>query len=195
MLDEREYLLGIAGVTSGSAAVAELVVAEIYRRWYELDDHERAHVDAGHLDVNPHPPDGGAAAAHERTVARFVSACRANDRAALASLFADDVVAISDGGGQVRAAVEPIYGKGEVAPFLLDLLSGQAELQLTGESVNGRAGVVVRRRGRVVAVVTLAVVGASVATVWISLNPAKMRRWAIRLHSLPGAVEVLEPGE
>ncbi|MEV0388496.1 nuclear transport factor 2 family protein [Nonomuraea sp. NPDC050643] len=42
MLDERQHLLDIALWMFGSAATAERIVHETYRRWYALDDGERA---------------------------------------------------------------------------------------------------------------------------------------------------------
>ncbi|GAA1281855.1 hypothetical protein Psi02_38010 [Planotetraspora silvatica] len=42
MLDERRHLLEIALWMFGSAATADLIVQETYRRWYALNDEERA---------------------------------------------------------------------------------------------------------------------------------------------------------
>jgi RNA polymerase sigma-70 factor (ECF subfamily) len=114
---------------------------------------------------------------HDQTAARFVAACHHDDQQLLVSLLAADAVAISDGGAQVRAAVSPVQGAVGVARFVTDLLSRQADIDLSVAPVNGRAGLVARRGGRVVAVLSLAVVDASVTTVWISLNPTKMHGW------------------
>ncbi|HEY0619575.1 MAG TPA: RNA polymerase subunit sigma-24, partial [Kribbella sp.] len=42
MLDERQHLLEIALWIFGSAGTADGIVQETYRRWYGLDDDERA---------------------------------------------------------------------------------------------------------------------------------------------------------
>ncbi|MGJ6969549.1 hypothetical protein ACSDR0_47465 [Streptosporangium sp. G11] len=42
MLDERQHLLEIALWMFGSELAADHVVQETYRRWYALDDEERA---------------------------------------------------------------------------------------------------------------------------------------------------------
>lgn len=42
MLDERRHLVDIATWMFGSTAAAEEIVQETYRRWYVLDDGERA---------------------------------------------------------------------------------------------------------------------------------------------------------
>lgn len=106
---------------------------------------------------------------------RFATAYRAGSSAAIRSLLAAEVTAVSDGGGRVPAAVEPIHGAAQVTRCLTDLL--RPELVLTVEAVNGQPGVVLRDAGRVVAVVSLQVSGAKVAAVWIVLNPDKLRHW------------------
>src|SRR5690348_13264609 len=42
MLDERQHLLEIALWMFGSESTADRIVQETYRRWYALDDDERA---------------------------------------------------------------------------------------------------------------------------------------------------------
>ncbi|MGW0202867.1 RNA polymerase subunit sigma-24, partial [Nonomuraea sp. NPDC003201] len=42
MLDERQHLLEIALWMFGSESTADRIVQETYRRWYALDDEERA---------------------------------------------------------------------------------------------------------------------------------------------------------
>ncbi|WP_432875849.1 hypothetical protein ACQPYH_24945 [Kribbella sp. CA-245084] len=108
-------------------------------------------------------------------VHRFATACRAGSAGAIRSLLAREVVAISDGGGQVVAAMGPVRGVEQVAQCLAELLT--PDLDLTVEAVNGQPGVVLRRAAAVVAVVSLRVAGAKVAAVWIVLNPDKLRHW------------------
>lgn len=113
-------------------------------------------------------------------VHRFATACRSRSGSALQGLLAAGVVAITDGGGQVPARLEPVRGPAQVARCLTDLM--RPELALTVEAVNGEPGVVLRDiavdAGPVVAVVSLRVTGAKVAAVWIVLNPDKLRHWA-----------------
>jgi RNA polymerase sigma-70 factor (ECF subfamily) len=52
-----------------------------------------------------------------------------------------------------------------------------AGADLTIESVNGRAGLVVRRAGRAEAVVSIGVTHQRVTELWIVLNPDKLARW------------------
>jgi len=110
----------------------------------------------------------------EAVVRRFATACGNRSSAALRLLLAPEAVVISDGGGKVAAALTPVRGADAAARCVTDLLPDAA---VTVEAVNGQAGVVLRRAGAVVAVVSLSVAGAKVAAVWIVLNPDKLRHW------------------
>lgn len=110
-------------------------------------------------------------------VHRFAMACRAGSAAAIRSLLAPEVIAVSDGGGQVFTAPGPVRGIAQVAECVSAVLGVHPEMALTVEAVNGQPGVVLRGAGRVIAVVSLKVTGAKVAAVWIVLNPDKLRHW------------------
>ena len=114
---------------------------------------------------------------HARTTRQFARACQGGDGAEIRDLLLPDAIAISDGGGIVRTPPCPIRGAAAVAPFVATLLSHQDRALLTVEQVNGRAGIVLRRPPVPLAVVSLSVVDAKVAAVWIVLNPDKLRRW------------------
>ncbi|MEV4173385.1 hypothetical protein [Nonomuraea sp. NPDC049709] len=116
-------------------------------------------------------------AGHDRVVRRFAAACDAGDPAGLRAVLARDVLVVSDGGGKLRAAVHPTYGADAVARFVTALLTGRPATEVAVGSVNGRAGLVLRRAGRAVAVVSVSVAGAEVTAVWIVLNPDKLERW------------------
>jgi hypothetical protein len=130
----------------------------------------------GRVPVPPVPPTEWSADC-DRVVRRFGTAGEAGDVAALRGLLAADAVVVSDGGGRLPAAVRPLHGGDAVAPFVAALLAGQPGTGLTVEAVNGRTGLVVRRAGRAVAVVSLSVVRLEVTAVWIVLNPDKLRAW------------------
>ncbi|MET9271581.1 hypothetical protein [Kribbella sp. NPDC003557] len=109
---------------------------------------------------------------------RFATACRAGSAGALRSVLAAEVVAVSDGGGRVVAAPDPVHGADQVARCVTALVG--PETVLTVEAVNGQPGVVLRAVGRVVAVISLKVTGPKVSAVWIVLNPDKLRHWRPR---------------
>ena len=240
MLDERQHLLEIALWIFGSATTADRIVQETYRRWYALDDDERAAIAvprawltrvAGGIclellasaataqaTVSPPKPSSTTAPAvrsdrggvvqppplhqasdldtragqrrprlrrstqtmlnkHARVVRRFAAACESGDTAALEAVLAADAVVVNDGGGKVRAAVHPVHGASEAARFVAALLIGEPGTDLAVEPVNGRTGLVLRRTGQAVAVVSLSVAGAEVTAVWVVLNPDKLRSW------------------
>ncbi|MFF5232292.1 siderophore-interacting protein [Dactylosporangium sp. NPDC000521] len=85
-----------------------------------------------------------------------------------------DVVAVCDSGGRVPAPIYPVHGAAEVAWLLCALLPGA---DLTIESVNGRAGLAIRRAGAAVAVIAVSCDEGRAATIWVVLNPAKLRGW------------------
>ena len=107
-------------------------------------------------------------------VHRFAIACRSGSVGALSGLLAPEVVAVSDGGGQVAVALDPVRGPGAVARCVTGLTG--PDVTLTVESVNGDPGVVVRNAGRVVAVVSLRVAGAKVTAEYPPMNPADVAR-------------------
>lgn len=223
MLDERQHLLEIAEWMFG-AVTADQIVHETYRRWYELDDDERAGIavprawltrvaggicldllaDCEHggpavrrrpahrpeprLAPDPvtawlrrHPPrdhfDEALLARHDHVVRRFAAACDTADTAALKGFLAADAMVVSDGGGKVRAAVHPTHGADAVARFITALLAGRPRIVVTVESVNGRAGLVLRRTGQAVAVAGVSTANIEVIAIWITLNPDKLRSW------------------
>jgi RNA polymerase sigma-70 factor, ECF subfamily len=59
---------------------------------------------------------------HARLLASFLDATTSGDLGALSQLLADDVVAYNDGGGKVRAALQPIVGRDAVLRFIAGIL-------------------------------------------------------------------------
>ncbi len=211
MLDERRRLFEVAVWMSGSAEAADGIVQETYRRWYALDDPERAGIavprawltrTAGTVCLElladgvpswpprgavpdvlaaPRPvrrePQGDVRDRHHRVVSRFAAACVRGDVAALKEVLDGEVTVVSDAGGKLRAAVRPVRGAEAVARFVTVMLAGQPDTDVAVESVNGRAGLVVRREGQAVAVIGMSVADTGITAVWIMLNPDKLRHW------------------
>ena len=110
----------------------------------------------------------------------FLAACASADPTALGRVLAADVVARSDGGGKVHAAIKPVFGRDRVIRFLLGVLkksppTGLPELV----RVNGEPGVVVRDADGAPSVVTLSIVDGAISDVWIVVNPDKLVRIAL----------------
>jgi RNA polymerase sigma-70 factor (ECF subfamily) len=104
-------------------------------------------------------------------VRRLAAACRTGD---VQAVLDPDVVAVCDSGGCVPAPILPLHGAAEVAWLLHALLPGN---ELTVAGVNGRAGLVLRRAGRAIAVIALTGDHGRVTALWVVLNPAKLQAW------------------
>jgi RNA polymerase sigma-70 factor (ECF subfamily) len=109
---------------------------------------------------------------------RFFAACRSGDVHAIEAMLAADVVLYSDGGGKAFAARRPISGVRKVANLLAVVFRKLRRVgELTVTAVNGRPGVVFTVGGRPVEVLTVAPDGEAIDTVYVVLNPDKLRRW------------------
>ena len=142
----------------------------------------------------PHVPD---------VVLRLAEACRgAGSAAALEALLHAEAVALCDAGGEVPAALQPACGEvsaalqpargagGEVlaalqpacgaaivARLVVALLCDRPGTVLSVESVNGRAGLALRRDGTTLAVIAVGTEADRITALWIVLNPAKLHPW------------------
>ncbi len=75
----------------------------------------------------------------EQVMLQFASAAAAGDREAVMALLAPDVVALSDGGGQVTAALIPLEGPQRVAQVFTHIASKRAAIDgIEMTRVNGR---------------------------------------------------------
>jgi RNA polymerase sigma-70 factor, ECF subfamily len=109
---------------------------------------------------------------------RFFAACQSGDLANIEAFLAKEVVLYSDGGGKVHAAPQPVEGQARVAKLLSVVfrkLQQAAELAFT--TVNGEPGVVVTIDGRVVQILTFAARNGIVDSLFVVLNPDKLRHW------------------
>jgi RNA polymerase sigma-70 factor (TIGR02957 family) len=111
-----------------------------------------------------------------RLLEAFITAAQKGDMATLESLFAEDVVSYSDGGGIVRTAARaPVSGRERVAKFIASFASHfWTDLTLTWVETNGQTSLLMSRGGMVAA---LAAVDASVEGIhqvmWI-MRPSKL---------------------
>jgi RNA polymerase sigma-70 factor (ECF subfamily) len=162
-----------------SSATAPVVLSDRGGLVQPAPLHQASDLDTRPVQRRPHRPRSTQTmlSKHARVVRRFAAACESRDIAALQAVLAPDAVVVSDGGGKVRAAARPVHGASETARVVAAVLAGQAGTLLTVESVNGRMGLVLRRAGQAVAVVSLSVAGSEVTAVWVVLNPDKLRSW------------------
>lgn len=121
-------------------------------------------------------------AEQRRVLAAFLTAAQSGDVRTLAAVLAPDVVAISDGGGVVRAALRPVFGVEKVGRFFHGLLTRRvAELtyvRIEPVLVEGGAGMLLRGvwpdGSEMTSVLTLAVEDGMITGIFVQQNPAKV---------------------
>ncbi|MFJ1459510.1 RNA polymerase sigma-70 factor [Nocardia sp. N2S4-5] len=110
---------------------------------------------------------------------RFVAAARAGDLTALEQMFAADIVALADGGGEVTAARRPVTGSARVARYLTGLFTRTVPgLELTIEEINGAPAAVARVADTVLVIGSADLNADNISAVRLILNPAKLAYYA-----------------
>jgi RNA polymerase sigma-70 factor (ECF subfamily) len=123
------------------------------------------------------PRFAGSREPQQRQLMGFVQACTGGDVDGLKKLLADDVVSLSDGGGKVLAALNPVEGADKVARMLVGLTKkGAAGATWELRTINGDIAVVGFLGGRVDSVLTLATDGEKITEIEIVRNPDKLSR-------------------
>lgn len=112
----------------------------------------------------------------ENVVRGLAEACRSGDGATLRAVLTTDVLAICDGGGEVRSPIVPVHGAADVCRLLF-ALARRPGTEITLESVNGSTGLALRRDGRAMGVIAVHTTDTHAAVLWIVLNPAKLHGW------------------
>lgn len=117
--------------------------------------------------------DPGRLAARARGVpAAFQQAVATGDLQRLLDLIAPDVVLPADGGGVVRAALEPVVGAHPVA----DVLRRIGAASVLPAEVNGHPALTVRTGGAVDTVMAVRLEGGLIAGPYAVRNPEKLSR-------------------
>jgi RNA polymerase sigma-70 factor, ECF subfamily len=112
----------------------------------------------------------------ELLVERFLEACASGDMDGLVSLLSDDITLWSDGGGRVRAALNPIYGSDRVGRFLLGILREVPPDFVTRQGqINGQPGIVGYAGAHPMGVLTLDILEGRIRAIRIVVNPEKLR--------------------
>lgn len=119
------------------------------------------------------------AAEKQRLLDGLLDAARNGDLARLMTLLAADATVLSDSGGKVSAARNPVVGAEKVARFLVGVYGKPSDgLTVTRVQINGEPGILVRHPdGRRYLVVAEA--GADrIHTVFVMANPDRLTTWA-----------------
>lgn len=113
--------------------------------------------------------------ANERLVARFVAALAAEDEQALLGVLADDVVWVSDGGGNAPAVREVISGAVRVARLAVGFeRKGHGLVEHTVAWINGEPAVLTTAAGRTLFTTSFGVDQGRITAVYRVLNPEKL---------------------
>ncbi|HLU29998.1 MAG TPA: RNA polymerase sigma factor SigJ [Glycomyces sp.] len=133
----------------------------------KLASRARAHVEARkpRFDVDPE--------AHREVVDAFAEAAGSGDYEALLRVLDPEAVLISDGGGVVRAALEPIRTGEKVARFLVGVMARTPGTSMRATVVSGNPGLLVFKAGRFEGVIALGIAGGRVRAVDYVRNPNK----------------------
>ncbi|WP_028544039.1 RNA polymerase sigma-70 factor [Paenibacillus taiwanensis] len=109
------------------------------------------------------------------TVEQFIHALTAGNVTTSVSLLASDAVLMSDGGGKVRAALQPILGADRISRFLAGLLTKMpTDLISTTANVNGELGMVLYMNKQPLGVVSFAAASDRIRGIYIVINPDKL---------------------
>lgn len=111
----------------------------------------------------------------EQITREFMRATTNGDVQDLLRLLAEDVVAISDGGGKAFAALRPVHSRENVSRGVLGSLSKAPPDRVWIEEVNGQPAMVATRGGEPYGVVLLDVKAGKVQTLYAVVNPDKLR--------------------
>jgi RNA polymerase sigma-70 factor (ECF subfamily) len=152
-------------------------VAEVLRRdeaaCRQLATRARKHIETGRPRFN------ATAADQSRIAAAFLAAVGSGDARQLATVLAQDAVLISDGGGKVRAALNPIAGRDKVIAFLLGInkkLPFPDGTEYRPSVINGLPGfLIVRPDGRIDQTLSFEVQDGVIRHIYAVRNPDKLK--------------------
>lgn len=137
----------------------------------QLASRARAHV------REPRARQGGTRSDALRLRDEFAGAILNDDLPALQRLLAEDVVFISDSGGQVPAAMVPVRGTDHVGRLLLGLSrKAPPGLRFEPAIINAAPGFIISAGDQVIQTLALDVADGRIVAVYVTRNPDKLRR-------------------
>lgn len=107
-------------------------------------------------------------------LAAFQQAVETGDLQRLLDMIAPDVVLLTDGGGVVRAALEPVVG----AEPVLNVLSKLTSTTLQPAQINGHPALILRTTDKIDTVLALRLEGDLITHLYAIRNPEKLSRLA-----------------
>ncbi|NUR83659.1 MAG: RNA polymerase sigma-70 factor [Nonomuraea sp.] len=112
-------------------------------------------------------------AEHAELLKKFMEAAGGGDLSALADLLHEDVVSWNDGGGKVRAAINPIHGRDKVIAFVEGLIRRYGLGSVRLMEVNGEPALLVDMADRL-QVVTVGILDGRIHDLFLVANPDKL---------------------
>lgn len=114
---------------------------------------------------------------HRHILKRFLNACASGDISQLTAILHEDVVLYSDGGGKVKAPLNPIYGADKVGRFFAGVAKQGATVGLRTDlaDINGELGALIYRDGALAYVISAQLGEAGRVThIFLVANPDKL---------------------
>jgi hypothetical protein len=98
------------------------------------------------------------------------------------ALFANDAVMISDGGGKVRAAINPVHGANSISRFLMGVLKKNEGWNAihTQTELNGEPAFITSVAGVPISVTILDIRDGLIRNLFIIVNPDKLKNLTAR---------------
>jgi RNA polymerase sigma-70 factor (ECF subfamily) len=113
----------------------------------------------------------------EQITTQFLDASSHGNLQGLLALLAPDVSFWSDSGGQVPAALKPIYGSQKVARFLLTIQQKWLPTAIAHIiEINGQSSILIRSGSDIHSVMTFEIVEGHIQAIYSVRNPEKLRR-------------------
>ncbi|MBM7490372.1 RNA polymerase sigma-70 factor (ECF subfamily) [Micromonospora luteifusca] len=111
----------------------------------------------------------------ERLLDAFLAAAQEGDLATLTSLVASDATAWNDGGGRVRAALNPVSGADRIARFYAGIYGRRNPTAIERIELNGEPAVVITHADGIRYAFTIAAAGGQITGIYVVGNPTKMQ--------------------
>ncbi|MGC4051266.1 MAG: RNA polymerase sigma-70 factor [Paludibaculum sp.] len=112
---------------------------------------------------------------HEALLSSFAEACANGDLHSISSMLVHDAKLYSDGGGKVRAALNPILGAGAIGRFFIGIRQkGQPGVIVRIGRVNGQPAVLGYAGDQLVYAALVKLEGDAISEIYIVANPDKL---------------------
>jgi RNA polymerase sigma-70 factor (ECF subfamily) len=110
-----------------------------------------------------------------RLLNAFIAAAQKGDLETLEGLFAEDVVSYSDGGGMVRAARVPVFGRARVAKFIASVAPHfWTGVKVATTEANAQPCMVISRDGDTVGLTTIDASADGISRIMWMMRPSKL---------------------